>query len=293
VPVFELQEGGGFLGPVDFVYLRQRLYIREWKGTLQAAEQEAKDRARELAPLPGGSVYMLFDQDNLAGRRLSVLFTRPAEDALQFGVNLVKLTGGAPDDGWVDADYADVEAHMDTLWNTLKVFYKTPTVAGGYTLSEYRWHRWGVGVGRPNPQVRDILRNVPGTSASGVELPPQVAISVTFKTSRRRSWGRAYLPGPVSDDVTPAQHIDPGVVDTFRTAWGTFADAMKANGHPMVVWCPRVAGAPPIIVGGHQQVPDASSFALTVDQIQVDDVYDTVRRRRTKHGIYRSTHALP
>ena len=100
----------------------------------------------------------------------------------------------------------------------------------------------------------------PGGSNSPL-LPPQVAASVTFKTAHRKRWGRFYMPGMTTASSDAKGRI---AVDT-RVALANGAHALtdrSGTGAALVVFSRM-----------HWSHEDPET-------IQVDDLFDVVRRRR-------------
>lgn len=110
--------------------------------------------------------------------------------------------------------------------------------------------------------------DAPGTSSSPA-LPPQDALSVTFRTQHRLQWGRFYLPGLTAIQMDP-------------------------TGRPLRALCDEIATATHILTNR-----SGTGAALTVfsrkkwshedpQLIQVDDVMDVIRRRRFSSATYRA-----
>lgn len=168
----------------------------------------------------------------------------------------IKLAAGAPVDAWAEVDFATVEGNFDAFWGAILGFW-----TNGITLDQLRWYRIGPAVLPPQQPVRVVERNAPGISGD-IQLPPQVAASVTERTSVRRSWGRFFLPAP----SVAALQIGGRLSTAFITAIADAADAMYEA-------C-RVANVPGIVYS------PTSDRALTVDTVQVDDLPDVMRSRR-------------
>lgn len=110
-----------------------------------------------------------------------------------------------------------------------------------------------------------------GTSTSNA-LPPQCAISVTFKTDQRKTWGRFYIPG-------------------FTES------ALDATGRLQATICQEIADATHGLTDR-----SVTAGALTVfsrkgwthhdpQTIQVDDIVDVIRSRRFSMPKIRATHS--
>jgi hypothetical protein len=105
-------------------------------------------------------------------------------------------------------------------------------------------------------------------------LPPQVAESVTFKTVSRRHWGRIYWPAITAANSTSSGTIGTAEVDTLANAFvACFNTCRAANLYPVVY-------------------DHVSGTSRSVDTVQVDDLFDVIRRRRWKQPSYRKIVAL-
>jgi len=111
--------------------------------------------------------------------------------------------------------------------------------------------------------------NSPGTSAANL-LPPQVALSVTFKTQNRKRWGRSYMGGFTSLASDATGRITQPIMTDLATAYQHLTNR-SGTGAALVVYSP--------LHRNHQDV----------DTIQVDDVFDVVRRRRYSTPLVRTT----
>ena len=107
-----------------------------------------------------------------------------------------------------------------------------------------------------------------GTSSTSA-LPPQVALSVTFKTAERRRWGRFYLPGLTTSGMDAQGRVALGIMGPIATA----AAAL----------CNRSGTGANLTVFSRLHWNDQD-----VQQVQVDDIYDVVRRRRFSVPLNRS-----
>lgn len=202
-------------------------------------------------------------------RRCQLVFARAptgsVEDVATTHMDFLNLTGGEPDDTWVDADFLALEAAMSTWWGQIR--------GGTHTsckLSEYRWYRIGPAVVPPNPPVRIAA----GPLTLGVDssaLPPQVAMTVTFRPPVRRQWGRIYLPSPGGSKVD-------GTTGRILNAWITTV----ANATDALHGTAAAADFIPVVYS------KARGKAFGIEQIQVDDLFDVVRRRRWDRPLIRT-----
>jgi hypothetical protein len=100
-------------------------------------------------------------------------------------------------------------------------------------------------------------------------LPPQNALSVTWKTDQRKTWGRFYVPGLATN-----------VLDTngrVSTAW---ADSVVALAAPLAS---RSGTGACLVVFSHKEWTHHDP-----QQVQCDDVSDVIRRRRFSSVHYRA-----
>lgn len=201
-------------------------------------------------------------------RRAVLTYTRTppgsfSDDNADIHYDFLNLTGGTPDDTWTTGDYTTMETHITDWWTATKNLY-TSRVA----LHQIRWYRVGNGIVPPNPAERVTTVDVAGTNSAD-ELPPQTACAVTFRTARRKQWGRTYMPGLTTGWLGTGGVIAASVVDTVCTrANDLFAASIADDFHPVVL--SGVAGS-----------------AFTIEQVQVDDIADVIRRRRWKTPTHR------
>jgi hypothetical protein len=176
--------------------------------------------------------------------------------------DVLNTTSGSPDDTWITADYTTCENAFHTFFSAVST--KVPT---GHKLSFVSWHRVGTGVSKPNPAERVWTDPSPITGSGGTSVIPQAACSITFRTGVRKSWGRTYL--PVNDTFFLNMRPTNANVDLVAGAANTLLTTLAtADMHLVVV-----------------SKPLASS--LNVEQIEVDNVGDVIRRRRWKKQTYR------
>jgi hypothetical protein len=211
------------------------------------------------------------DAAGIGVRRATLIFDRtlavPADDDINMHFDFLNMTSNAPDDTWTSTDYGQIEARLLTWWTAVKT-------AAAATTRLYRisWHQLGPGIGKPNPAERilDIATPVAGTSSS-VGGPPQIASTISLRTGFRRNWGRTYFPIVLTSTtgrVTTTQ-ADLLVASTVTLLQGT-----KTDDFMPVVYSARLGSA------------------LGVETVSVDDVADTVRRRRWKKQAYRKLTVL-
>lgn len=186
-----------------------------------------------------------------------------AEDVAIMTMDFMKHVTGTPNDTWNAADFDAVEAHLDTYWSAIK-----NQINESHVLDQFRWYRIGPKVVPPTQPSRITEKNTAGTSTTSA-LPPQVAISVTEKTPVRRCWGRHYIPGATVTTIeTPGVVLD-ATVDQICNA----ANAMYQATHDAGYW--------PVVYSKTR----AKAFAI--ESVQVDDLYDVIRRRRFDRPSYK------
>lgn len=216
-------------------------------------------------------------------RRLVTVYSRETpvgttEDVAVCTFDIVNITGGQVDTSWTTTDFTTVEGHMDAFQNVWAA-----NAYAGFILNEYRWYSMAFA----NPMtlerrflpsgapVRITPKNIPGTVL--VEpLPYQVAFSVTERTSIPRHWGRFYLPG-FTANATSAANAGRWEASTI----GTIANAAET------LYAACAAAELFFVVPSTQQDNILGPALLGVTNIQIDDVPDTIRRRRPKQTLIR------
>lgn len=211
-------------------------------------------------------------------------------------LHVAKLTAGVLDTNWLTADYTSIEAKLDTWWTAIK-----PYIANTTELIEYRWYKDGPtqspadrAPGPANPAVRTTARTSfgTGTVASGL-LPPEVAISVTFRTVLRKRWGRVYLPPPIPFPsytvITNEGRINSTHCDNMRAAMVTMLNAIRAAGYLPVVWS---RGRSSHLAKDGSTIAAHTATAYEITSVQVDNLFDTIRSRRYAGPTYRTNVAL-
>jgi hypothetical protein len=108
-----------------------------------------------------------------------------------------------------------------------------------------------------------------GTSA-GAPLPPQVALSVTFRTEHRLRWGRFYIPGITVSNLDANGRWDDFITPNIATATQLLT-ARSGSGGSLTVFSRKY---------WNHEDPQT---------IQVDDIPDVIRRRRFSRPILKAT----
>lgn len=208
------------------------------------------------------------------------------EDARVCTFHWAKLSGGAVVDTWVGADFTTMQNAILTWWGALAGAYQENVV-----LDRMKVYKAGPAIVPPQPPVYDADLNSPGLNATPKPMPPQVAISVTEISGTKRHWGRFYLPAPTSDWANDYGRITSGQQTAVADATDTFFTTMKTAGlEPVVYRAPlpaRFTRAAERAGATEPNIPARSGSAWTVEKIQVDDVFDVIRRRRFKYPTLR------
>jgi len=192
-----------------------------------------------------------------------------------FTIDIANITGGKVDSSWTDADYATVEGHLGFLTEQL------------LSIQAIRCHplerRYYVRQFNPMSNVHPFAHSGPpervfaesGVGTGGGALPPQCAISVTEKTAYPRHWGRFYIPFPGAAHVSTQGRVDAAAVTSIAAAvLGAYQGLQNAEFFPVVP------------VTQVDKVPTRG--LLSVNAVQVDDVFDVIRRRRSHTATIRN-----
>lgn len=196
----------------------------------------------------------------------------------------LRLSGGSPSADWAAADFEAVEAAFDTFWAALRPYWRSE-----YVLQQLRWYKAGPAISPPQEPVRVVDRNVAGSQVSTIynrSLPPQVAVSVSEKTATRKHWGRFYLPTPATNKAgdtnadpvtTAAGRFHSGFLSIVANAADAHYEACRTANVPIVVYSAAKPERPKEPSG---TLPPQAALAITVDNLQVDDIPDVIRSRR-------------
>lgn len=180
---------------------------------------------------------------------------------LQIVTHWLNITDDAPDSTWTDADYATVEAAVETFWTAIKGGYQS-----NLGLNQIRWYNGTLSAGVVGDAERVHLYGatptwfIAGTSSSTSGLPPQSANVVTLRCHPSGHWGRMYLPAPAGAGCdTYGRYTQHGVLSAA-------AANLVVNGH--------ANGIAQVVYSRTQ------SALLTPYAVSVDNTFDTIRRRR-------------
>lgn len=155
-----------------------------------------------------------------------------------------------------DAGRTDFAARLDTFFAGATTYMSSKVV-----VKQYRFYKlpdsFGLDMG---PPVKVVDTSHPGKS-SATPLPNQIACSITFKTDRRKTWGRFYLPGLVVDDLSSVGLLTNAMVGTLAQTAHALT-SRSGNGGCLTVWSRK----------------EWTHHDPQV--IQVDNIPDVIRRRR-------------
>lgn len=217
-------------------------------------------------------------------RRVQLEFTQTGtsvldEDDRVVTFHHIKLSGGAPISTWDPADFTALIGYYRAWWGTIRQYYHSQFIWQGLKV-----YKAGPNIVPPQPPVYESMaENLPGQS-NAVTLPPQVALSVTEKAGVKKNWGRFYLPAPSIQNAggQATMTVSGRPATTFMTdiadVTDTMYEAALTGNKPFVVYRPLLPAGRPH--KGSTELPERPANAQTVEQIQVDDVYDVIRSRR-------------
>lgn len=219
------------------------------------------------------------DREDVEWRRLIVRVQRATpsgteEDYATMSFDIVNITGGQVDKTWTSADFISCEAAFDEWLTSIKTYMHS-----SHTVTNYVWYRMRFRETMTpthrfedtGPPVRNQAKTIVGTNV-GIPLPYQCAISVTERTGVPRHWGRFYIPGFTAADVdaTPGRLDTPTATVVSNVTAELYDDLQGNEFYPVV----PVTQVNKVLAGG----------LLLVNQIQVDDIPDVIRRRRPRQA---------
>jgi len=267
--------------PTNLFLLKNAL--AQWWDSIIDPDWPPESLTELLTPFGGGDLNVTDFTGTFEGRKVAVRWSRaPAggtiEDAATTTLHFLKIDTGAPA-AWVDGtDDATVESAFGTMWAGIKDAY-----ASTVKLDVFRWSKsgpdWDITPAPYNPAYRVTEVAVAGTGG-GSQLPPQVAVSVTHKTSVRKRWGRCYLPAPTTDALQSTGRLktsSTGSNAAIHTYWLAMLEECTAAGiQPVIMSRARDAYT---TEKGHE-IAAQPFTAYSVEQVQVDDLFDVIRSRR-------------
>jgi hypothetical protein len=216
-------------------------------------------------------------------RKVQMIFSQAdalvaADDSRVMTFHLAKISGGSVSDAWVAGDFTALDAAFTAWWTAIKVGWSDTTA-----WDRIKVYKAGPAIVPPQPPVYDADKNVVGGSA-GAPMPPQVAISVTEIAGSKRHWGRFYLPAPLASEISPYGRVRSTMQTLVADSTDTlYTDLRTANLHPVVYRMPL----PERETKAGSTLPARAASAWSVEKVQVDDVYDVIRRRRYKYPTLR------
>jgi hypothetical protein len=243
-----------------------------WDRLTDPGESDA-DLTDALSDSVGYTANVTTFSGSFSTRKLQVSVSYGTEDVRVNTHHFLKVASGSPVDTWVAADFVILEDAYDTFWAAMK-----DTLPPAYTLATLKWYKAGPADAPPQEPVRSVDRSVVGTSIYS-SVPPQCCATVTEKTAAGNAWGRFYFPAPGANG---AYYNGTGrFVSTYQTqlanaidAW--YETALAANLLPVVYSAAKPVR--PTASGGTLAATVAR--ALTIDQLQIDDIPDVIRSRR-------------
>lgn len=253
----------------------------------------------DLGP-EGGTIVVTDFTGTFELRKLQWRLSRaPAgrvEDVDVCSFHFIKATGGTPGTYNDTTDLGAVETALTQFGNTW-----APHLVPFTHSDQYRWYKDGPayyelnGAGSAyipkgdNPAIRVTEVDIAGTSSITAVLPPQCAISVTEKTSRRKSWGRFYLPLQSVADVDGTGLFIGTARTALMTAVVTFYNSCRAASMVPVVFSIQKPARDS--ASGGTLAPQ-NAIAYEIASIQIDDIVDIIRSRRYAAGVNKSTTVL-
>jgi hypothetical protein len=190
----------------------------------------------------------------------------PNEDVAVVTMHIRKHISLAPDVGPItDTERSDFSTKFQTFFNAIK-----SNVSSKVVLRELRYYDVPSGPGIDMGPPKKIEPFGIGGLSAAAALPPQCAVSVTFKTSVRKQWGRFYLPGFVTS-------------------------SLDVNGRLAVANCTAIANAAGPLCSRAGTGANLTIFSRVgwndhdVQLVQVDDIVDVIRRRRFSQPLTRAT----
>jgi hypothetical protein len=225
----------------------------------------------------GTAINVAATPDLVRGSKCQIVWTRDTPGGLREDVMVTSIafcaavgTGGAADSTELsDSQKAAREGDLTTMLTTLQSL-----MASSVHKLSYRWHEIGCDIARPGPATRVAAATLSGTDSANARLPDQVALDTTFRTCSRKHWGRNYWPGwTLGAFITSGYgHCKATTVDTLALAVRTMVNAAETATTPVQVWSQQYRGF------------------LAIKELDVDDTFDIIRRRRPKFPSYRKVY---
>lgn len=219
------------------------------------------------------------------------------------------MDSGLPEDEVVNTwsfkhlSTADHAADATAMVSRLTAFY-TDILAhysSRVNVDACRYRIFDLAESQPRIPFAEDQVDLGASTSSNVDLPPEVAICLSFKAASasganaRRRRGRVYI-GPLQTTSTADYHE---VLSTTVTAIGNAADVYIAGENDDLVWCvysPYTHHGVPVGEKLSEAYPEVPGNLLNafpaVQTIWVDNAYDTQRRRGVK-ATSRTTYFAP
>jgi hypothetical protein len=191
------------------------------------------------------------------------------EDVAVVTMHCRGVTSGLPDDLFPmdNTARADFKSKLDFFWGGV-----SNLISNKLSLVAYKSYDMPSTPGLLGPPVQTLT---PGamTFSSSAPAPAQVAMSVTWITDARKTWGRFYIPGPLAGNWDNAGRITIANCSTIANAAKGLAKR-SSSGATLTVWSRT-----------HWTHHDPQ-------YVQVDDVPDVIRSRRLSSPITRAKVAV-
>lgn len=192
-------------------------------------------------------VQVVFDRSELTADEDVAIITMHIRQVVEAAPDIIPIG---------DQGRQDFIGNFGTFFNAIRQY-----MSSTYKVKELRFYDVPSGPGIPMGDPV-LVHESTLAGASGLQcMPPQVALSVTFKTEHRKRWGRFYLPGLISTTATGVGRVDPVVCQAVAAATHNLT-SRSGTGAALTVFS-RV----------HWNHEDPT-------EIQVDDIFDVIRRRR-------------
>ena len=232
-----------------------------------------------------GELFTAGSSDPSTWRRVQWVWERVGDvdvaDRQVFTWDLANITNGAVDSSWTEADYVAVEGELSAWFTAVRAVFPSTArlIERRYYVMGFTDLAAGTNLADDKPYIKSGApeRVYPvGIVGSGTAQmqPPQIAMSVTEKTAYPRHWGRFYLPFPHAANNGTDGYIATATVDSVAAATNTYYAALQAREFFPVVPVTQIEKNP-------------ARALLTVNELQVDNNWDVIRRRRKKTTTYR------
>lgn len=182
--------------------------------------------------------------------------------------DFVNITNGAIDNSWTQADHDAVNAQLQPLLGAWASRMTT-----GIQFNELRFYRMQFNpLTDPNTFVKSgsptfVYPAVHVGSAANPPMAPQVSLTSTDRTPYPKHWGRNYWPWPSSTQIGANALATSSAVNGLAAAVESCYAALASSEFFPVV---PVSQVDKVVTRG----------LLGVTNVQVDDVFDVIRRRR-------------